>query len=73
MKTVFISQNQEIFNGAPVITGTRIPAVRLKALIDHGYNEKNIKEEFPQLSMKKIRGALTELIDSGIEHFEHAK
>lgn len=72
MKTVYISQSEGIFDGAPVIKGTRIPATRLRALIQHGYTEENIKEEFPQLSTKKIRGALDELLSNGIEHLEHA-
>lgn len=69
MKMKYISQTKEILDGAPVIIGTRIPVERLSALIKLGYTEKNIKKEFPGVSVKKIKGALSEMLDLSIESF----
>lgn len=63
----YIVRNPEIFSGEPVLAGTRIPAVRLKALVERGYTEAHLKEDFPHVSRKKIRGALAELMEIGIE------
>lgn len=62
----YIVRNENILGGAPTIVGTRIPAEKLIPLIEEGYEEKNIKKEFPELSVEKIRGALSELISAGM-------
>jgi len=64
----YIARNKEILGGAPVIAGTRIPAERIVALLEHGYTEKNFRREFPGLPVKKIRGALKELASVGLEN-----
>ena len=65
--THYISRNEKILGGQPVITGTRIPAMRIKHLIDSGYTEDNLKKEFPGVSVKKIRGSISELVALGLE------
>ena len=65
-KTVYIVKDKEIFGGAPVIAGTRIPAERLGWLVEQGYTEGTLRKEFPHVPKKVIRGALSELILSGI-------
>ncbi len=65
MKTHYITINKDIAGGNPVITGTRIPTERLQYLVKHGYTEDKIKKEFPGLSIKKVRGALNELLELG--------
>ncbi len=65
MKTQYITVNKDVAGGSPVIVGTRIPTERLQYLVQHGYTEENIKKEFPGLSIKKVRGALNELLEIG--------
>ncbi len=67
IKTRYIVQHPEIFSGEPVLAGTRIPAIRLKGLVERGYTEAHLKEDFPHVSRKKIRGALAELMEIGTE------
>lgn len=64
----YIVCNPEIFDGEPVIVGTRIPAVRLQALLKYGYTEEKLRQEFPHVGVRKLRGALSELIGDGIQH-----
>jgi uncharacterized protein (DUF433 family) len=66
----YIERNQDIFGGEPVVVGTRIPAVRLTALIRQGYTETSLRSEFPQVSLQKLRGALAELMEAGIMSLE---
>lgn len=66
MKIKYISKKENILGGAPVISGTRIPAERLTRLIEMGYTEENIKKEFPRLEIRKIRGAIFELASEGL-------
>lgn len=68
MTLQYISKTKEILGGAPVIAGTRIPAERVSYLVKQGYTEKNLRKEFPGLSVKKIRGALFELTTIGLQH-----
>lgn len=63
----YISKTKNILGGAPVISGTRIPAERLSALVELGYTEENIKKQFPGVSIKKIKGAMSELLSFSIE------
>lgn len=67
MKSIYISKNNNVLGGEPVITGTRVPAQRLAYLVKQGYTEKNLKKEFPGLSVTKIRGALFELTQAGLQ------
>jgi len=63
----YVARDQKILGGAPTIAGTRIPAERLVHLVEQGYEEKNIKKEFPGVDVEKIRGALKELTLVGVQ------
>jgi uncharacterized protein (DUF433 family) len=65
----YIVRDKDIMGGAPVIVGTRIPAERLVALLEFGYTEEKIKEQFPHVDLKKIRGAVSELAASGLNSY----
>ena len=65
-KFIYISRDPQILGGTPVITGTRIPAERIYYLLEQGYTESTIKKEFPQVGVKKIRGALSEVFRVGL-------
>jgi uncharacterized protein (DUF433 family) len=64
-RTRYITSDESIFDGAPVIRGTRIPVDRLMALWDKGYEVDQISEEFSGLSKRIIRGAIGELSSLG--------
>lgn len=50
----FITSNPNILNGTPVVAGTRIPISRILYLLSQGYTANEIKEEYSQLSVRKI-------------------
>lgn len=64
-KPQYITVNQDIFNGAPVLAGTRIPIERLTELWVNGYSEDQLVEEFSGLSKRVIHGAIGELSSIG--------
>jgi len=64
-KTRYITSREDVLGGALVIAGTRIPVERIGELVKHGYTEENIQEEYPQLSIDTVRGALYELVTYG--------
>lgn len=66
----YIARSKEVLGGAPVIKGTRIPIERLVWLYQQGYSEQNLHEEFPHISIEKIRGALAESAQVGLEHLQ---
>ena len=64
-RTRYITSDESIFDGSPIIRGTRIPVDRLMALWDKGYDIDEIAEEFSGLSKRIIRGAIGELSSLG--------
>lgn len=71
MATVkYLSVSPNILGGAPVITGTRIPAARISALLLQGYNEAALVKEFGTVSPRKLRGAMYELTLLGIQKLD---
>ena len=58
MQTNYIESKSAILGGAPVITGTRIPVSQLLRLLSQGYTLKQVKEYYPQLSIKTIKGVV---------------
>lgn len=62
MKNKYIVSNPEIMTGKPVIAGTRVPIARILFLLKEGYTIEAIQEEYPHVSLKKIKGAVEELI-----------
>ena len=69
-KVHYISMNSEVMGGAPVITGTRIPAERVSELLKQGYTETSLKKEFHGISVKKLRGAMYELTSLGLDKLD---
>lgn len=61
----YITSNENILGGIPVIKGTRVPVERLIFLLETGYTEDRIKSEYPQLSFRVIRVVLSSLARMG--------
>ena len=51
----YITIDEDILGGSPVITGTRIPIERLRELVKQGYTTQDLREEYPQVVVKKIQ------------------
>ncbi len=62
MKKQFIISDPHIMTGKPVIAGTRVPVARILFLLKEGYTLEAIHEEYPHVSLHKIKGAVDELI-----------
>lgn len=58
----YITSNPETMTGKLVIVGTRVPVARILFLLKEGYTIEAIQEEYPHVSLKKIKGAVDELI-----------
>lgn len=56
----YIISNPDILGGKPVISGTRIPIDQILFLLKSGFTMEAIKEEYPQLNIKTISGAIDE-------------
>ena len=62
MKTSsFISSDPAIMRGALVMTGTRVPMVRILYLLKEGYTIDQIHDQYNWVSKSKIKGAIAEL------------
>lgn len=59
----YISTDPKIMGGAPVVVGTRIPIARILYLLKEGQTIKEIQEGYPWVPVKKLKGAVSELID----------
>jgi len=60
-KISYISSDPSIMRGALVITGTRIPIVRILFLIKEGYTLEQVREEYPQISLVTLQNVMEEL------------
>ncbi len=58
----YIASDPKIMTGKLVIIGTRIPVARILFLLREGYTIEAIQEEYPHVSLEKIKGAVDELI-----------
>ena len=56
----YIVSNPDILGGKPVIMGTRIPVDQILFLLKSGFTVEAINEEYPQLNVKTISGAIDE-------------
>ena len=65
-----ITIDPAILGGTPVIAGTRIPIERVQELIKQGYTPDTIKEEYPQVSLKKIQNVIALLMERGLDDFK---
>ena len=63
----YITTDPEIMSGHPCIVGTRIPIARVLFLISQGYSLKDVKEVYPQVSLKVLKGVFSELAQD-IQH-----
>ena len=57
----FISSDPAIMRGALVITGTRVPMVRILYLLKEGYTIDQIHDQYNWVSKSRIKGAIAEL------------
>ncbi len=67
----YITIDEDILGGAPVIAGTRIPIERLRELVKQGYTTRDLSEEYPQVAVKKIQFLIAHLMEAGLYAFTH--
>jgi len=67
----YITIDEDILGGSPVITGTRIPIERLRELVKQGYTTQDLREEYPQVAVKKIQFLIAYLMEAGLYAFTH--
>lgn len=48
-------------SGAPTISGTRIPVVKILYLVKEGLTLKEISKMYPHVGLRKLQGAISEL------------
>lgn len=60
-KHSYISSDPSIMRGALVISGTRIPMVRIIYLLKEGYTVDQIHDQYNWVSKAKIKGAIAQL------------
>lgn len=68
----YVDIDPEILGGTPVISGTRIPVVRLLNLVKQGYSSSDLQKDFPWVESKKIRYVIAYLMKAGLDEFEKA-
>lgn len=56
----YIITDPNILGGKPVIAGTRIPIDQILLLLKNGFTVEAINEEYPQLDIETISGAVEE-------------
>ena len=53
-----VTRDRLIMNGAPILSGTRIPTATVDWFRQNGYNDDEILREFPRLKREDIRAAV---------------
>lgn len=66
----YITIDEDILGGSPVIIGTRIPVERIYQLIKQGYSLDNLSEEYSWVDKKKIQFTIAYLMKAGLNEFE---
>ena len=66
----YISINPRVVGGEPVISGTRIPVERVYNLIKQGESVEKLKENYPDVSSKKIQYVIAYLMKAGLDEFK---
>lgn len=61
--TTYIESKSGILGGIPVVTGTRIPVSQLLRLLSQGYGIKEVKQHYPQLSLRTIKGVISAIAE----------
>lgn len=59
----YIVSDPNILSGMPVIAGTRVPIAVILRLLKEGYTVELIHDHFPHVNIKKIEGAISELVE----------
>ena len=54
----YIITDPNILGGKPVIAGTRIPVDQILLLLKNGFTVEAINDEYPQLDIETISGAV---------------
>jgi len=65
----YITIDENILGGTPVISGTRIPVERIKVLLQQGYSLESLKDEYPQIDIKKVQFLMAYLLQVGLDAF----
>lgn len=65
----YITVDNRILRGTPVIKGTRIPIIRLSELMRQGYTTANLEEEFPHIEPQIIQELMAYLVEFGLNAF----
>lgn len=63
MNKRYIISDPNIMTGKLVIIGTRVPIARILFLLKEGYTIEAIQKEYPHVPLRKIKGAVDELIE----------
>lgn len=66
----YITIDQKILNGTPVISGTRIPVERVYHLIKQGNSVEALINDYPWVDKKKLQYTIAYLIKVGLDEFE---
>lgn len=65
----YITIDEDVLGGAPVIAGTRIPIERLSELVKQGYTAHDLTEAYPHVAAKKIQYLIAFLMEAGLYAF----
>ncbi len=58
MEQEFITIDQEIMDGLPVLRGTRFPVYIIIEMLEEGSSFEDIKHEYPFLTTEQIKSAI---------------
>lgn len=65
----YITIDEDILGGTPVIAGTRIPIERLWELIKQGDSPDDLIKSYPHVEAKKIQFLIAYLMEAGLDAF----
>lgn len=65
----YITIDEKILGGTPVLSGTRIPIDRIKFLVKTGYTTEDLHKEYPYVNAKKIQILMSYLMDAGLDAY----
>ena len=68
----YLNSNPQIMGGRLVVKGTRTPIGVLLQYLKAGYSMAEIKDFFPWITMRNLKGAIGEIIDM-LSHQPHAQ
>ncbi len=65
----FIHSNPEILTGKPVVIGTRLSVDFILGLFAEGWTEKQVLDNYPELTVQKLRAVFAYSAESLQEEF----